>query len=405
MPVRNSPEIVTFPNAEKSAGAAAYVADKETEKQLKDLLPKWGYSNSQIRRGSLPEAIRDYTDKAMPTVLIVDISKVALPLSDLQALADICPPQVNVVVLGTRDNVGLYRDLMEIGVTDYLVKPVPSDLLYRAVARASGQIAARNAEPRVGKSVAVYGVRGGVGATTTALNTGWLLANHHNRQVMLADLNLTCGTLALELGLEPTSGLAELLTDPDRIDNVFVDRATLEAEEKLKLLASETEIDAAHTYDGAAVARLMQHLRSRYHFIIHDIDRSAPATAMTVLKNADVRLLVMDTSLASVRDAARILKFLKSEAEEKKTLLVLNRSRARSGVELPIEKITQFVDHQIDITIPFDKKKLAVASMNAEPVARAKVPITDAYLKLASELIGQREKPARSSWLSGLRGG
>jgi len=406
MPVRKKPEIVTFPTADGAAvSAAAYVADRETEKQLKDLLPKWGYETAHIGRGTLREVIRDYSEKTMPTVLIVDISRVSLPLSDLQALADICPPRVNVVVLGTEDNVGLYRDLMEIGVTDYLVKPVPSDLLFRAVARASGRLAARKTEPRVGKSVAVYGVRGGVGATTTVLNTGWLLANHHNRHVMLVDLNLTSGTLALEMGLEPTSGLSDLLTDPDRIDPVFVDRATLAAEDRVKLLASETDFAAAAPYEADAVAQLMQHLRSRYHFIIQDVDRAAPETAMTVLQNADVRVLVMDPTLASVRDAARIVKLLKSETGEKKILLVLNRSRLRAGGDVPIEKISRFVDHPVDIIIPFEKKRLALASLNAEPVVREKIPVADAFLKLAAELIGRKGTSSRSGWLFGLRGG
>ncbi|MCC3305776.1 AAA family ATPase [Sneathiella sp. HT1-7] len=405
MPARNTPEIVTFPNADgANTSVAAYVADRETEKQLNDLLPKWGYDKAQIKRGSLSDVIRDYSEKNMPTVLIVDISKVALPLSDLQNLADICPPRVKVVVLGTEDNVGLYRDLMEIGVTDYLVKPVPSDLLFRAVARASGRLAARNPEPRAGKSVAVFGVRGGVGATTAVLNLGWLLANHYNRHVMLADLNLTSGTLALEMGVEPASGLADLLTGPDRIDNVFVDRATREVEERLKLLASETDFAAAPVYNADAVAQLVQHLRSRYHFIIQDVDRASIETAMTVLQNADVRVLVMDSTLASVRDAARIFKVLKTEGEEKKSLLVLNRSRARIRGDVPLEKICRFVDHPIDIVIPFEKKKLALASLNAEPVVRQKLPITDAYHRLAAELIGRKAKARRLGWFAGRKG-
>lgn len=404
MSAQNSPELVTFPNADNAVSAAAYVADRGTEKQLKDLLPKWGYDAAHIGCGTLRDVMREYRNKALPTVLIVDISKVALPLSDLQALADICPPHVNVVVLGTEDNVGLYRDLMEIGVTDYLVKPVPSDLLFRAMARASGRLAARNPEPRAGKTVAVFGVRGGVGTTTTVLNTGWLLANQYNRHVMLADLNLTSGTLALELGLEPTGGLAGLLTDPERVDNMFVDRATLEADERLKLLASEEAFDGAAGYNAEAVAVLMQHLRSRYHFILQDVDRARTDIALKLLQSADVRVLVMDTTLAAVRDAARILKTLKSEGEEKKTLLILNRSRARSKGEVPIDKISRFVDHPVDIVIPFEKKQLALASLKAEPVAREKVPVTAAYQRLAAELIGRKESPGRLGWFSGRKG-
>ena len=406
MAKRQTPEIVTFPASDAPAvTAAAFVADRETEKQLNDLLPKWGYGKSRIVRGSIEDAIRAYETTAMPEILIVDISETPLPLSELQALADISPPQVNVVVLGTRDNVGLYRDLIDIGVTDYLVKPVPSDLLYKAIARASGQGTARRADQRTGKTIAVYGVRGGVGASTTALNTGWLLANIHNRHVVLADLDLTGGTLALELGMEPSSGLAELLTGPDRIDNVFVDRALLEVEERLRLLASEAALETTQEYDAAAVAALMQHLRNRFHFIIQDVDRGRPAVAMEVLQAADVRLLVMDPSLAAVRDAARILKLLEKGAEAQKTLVVLNRVRPGGRADVPLDKIIEFIDHPVDLVIPFDRKKFALASLNGEPVARRKSPVTDAYQRLAAELVGQGDAKRRHGWLSGLMGG
>ncbi|MEX1035660.1 MAG: AAA family ATPase [Sneathiella sp.] len=403
---RQSPEIVTFPvTGSPAVSAAAFVADRETERQLKDLLSKWGYDRARITRGSVQDAIREYETKSMPEVLIVDISNTPLPLSDLQGLADISPPRVNVVVLGTRDNVGLYRDLIDIGVTDYLVKPVPSDLLYKAVARASGQGAARGADPRTGKTIAVYGVRGGVGATTTVFNTGWLLANVHNRHVVLADLNLKSGSLALEMGLEPSSGLAELLTNPDRIDNVFVDRAILDGEEKLKLLASVCDLASMQDYDEVAVSALMQHLRSRFHFIIQDVDRGQPAVAMKVLRSADVRVLVLDPTLAAVRDVARILKRLDTEADSHKTLVVLNRARSGGSDDIPLDNISRFIDHPVDIIIPFDRKKLALASLNGAPVARRKSPVTNAYLRLAGELVGQKEPARRLGWLSSLMGG
>ncbi|WP_339717080.1 hypothetical protein, partial [uncultured Sneathiella sp.] len=69
------------------------------------------------------------------------------------------------------------------------------------------------------------------------------------------------------------------------------------------------------------------------------------------------------------------------------------------------DKIAKFIDHPIDMVIPFDRKKLALASLNGEPVARRKSPVTDAYHRLAAELVGQRDSKRRSGWLSGLMGG
>ncbi|TNE42790.1 MAG: response regulator, partial [Alphaproteobacteria bacterium] len=348
----------SFTVAEQQARtAAAYVTDRETEQQLKDLLPKWGYISARIERGSVPDAIRHYRDQTMPDVLIVDISKSSLPLSDLQALADISPPNVQVVALGLRDNVGLYRDLMEIGVTDYLVKPVPSELLYKAVARASGQMSPQKAEPRAGKTVSVLGVRGGVGATSLVFNTGWLLAHEFSRHVMLSDLNLANGSLALEIGIEANSGLADLLSRPERIDKIFIDRATLSASDRLKVLVSECDLTSARPFDGAAMTRLTEELRNRYHFILQDLDRSPPELCCEILRKADVRLLVMDAGLASLRDCARYLELLEEKESGQKTLIVLNCVRKGTG-DVHFSRIEKYIGREIDFFIPFEKRRM-----------------------------------------------
>ena len=207
------------------------------------------------------------------------------------------------------------------------------------------------------------------------------------------------------MGLEPTSGLAELLTNPDRIDRIFVDRATLEAEDRLKVLVSECELASEQSFEPVAVERLMSHLRSRYHFILQDVNRAPTAVAMAVLKKSDVRVLVLEPTLAAARDAARILKNFADDEETRKVLMVLSRTRPRRSGDLPVTKIEKFIGRPIDVFIPFDKKRLSVASLNAEPVARQKSAVTDAYQKLAGELLGQKVTARRSGWLSRAFGG
>jgi pilus assembly protein CpaE len=393
-------EVVSHPAVNLNKSASAFVRDKETAALLKEMLPKWGYSLFQVRRGSVSDAIRKFSQQPMPTVLIVDISSSKLPLTELEELAEICPPSVNVVVLGDQDNVGLYRDMMEIGVTDYLVKPVPSDLLYKAVGRASGQITPKSADQRMGKTVSVYGVRGGVGATTTVANLGWILSMKFKRHVILNDLNIQNGSLALEFGLEPTSGLAELLQNPARIDQVFIDRATLTIGDHLKALVSEQEPASGFNPDPEAVETLTQHLRNRYHFVLQDMARAPGQQSMQILGQADIRILVMDNSLPSLRDCARLVQILDGSEDARKLMVILNRTRPSTSVDIAIPKIENFIGHKLDAVIPFDKRKLASSSLLGEPVAAQKGRVTDAFDLLASKLIGKRQEKARPGWFS-----
>ena len=56
-----------------------------------------------------------------------------------QRLADVCEPGVTVVALGDRNDCGLFRDLLQHGVADYLVKPITPGLLQKSVAAATEQ--------------------------------------------------------------------------------------------------------------------------------------------------------------------------------------------------------------------------------------------------------------------------
>jgi pilus assembly protein CpaE len=198
----------------------AFVADGETETLLRECVTQLAPERGSIIRGGITRAIAYLGQHRSPDTLIVDISDVELPISKVNELAEVCEPGVAVIAIGNRNEIGLYRDLLHAGVTDYVVKPLSPQLLAKALM--SGQI--RGGEPspirkKLGALVAFVGARGGVGTTTLAVNTAWHLANRQTRRVALVDLDLQNGDCALALEIKPSSGLREALANPLRIDN------------------------------------------------------------------------------------------------------------------------------------------------------------------------------------------
>src|SRR5258708_23603606 len=108
---------------------------------------------------------------------MVGVRGLALPVSKISELADVCEPGVAVIAIGNRNEIGLYRDLMHAGVTEYVVKPVNQQLLARALT--SGRAHTGEASPiqrKLGTLVAFLGARGSVGTTTLAGNSTFDLA-------------------------------------------------------------------------------------------------------------------------------------------------------------------------------------------------------------------------------------
>src|ERR1700756_4434295 len=113
----------------------AVVSDRDSETAVQSLIVDQSIANAWVRRGTIDDAIEllRKLDRS-PRQLIVDLSGSAMPLSDLARLSDVCEPSVAGGVVGDRNDVDLYRNLLAAGVQDYLFKPLSVGLLQRALA-------------------------------------------------------------------------------------------------------------------------------------------------------------------------------------------------------------------------------------------------------------------------------
>jgi DNA-binding response OmpR family regulator len=116
----------------------AFVSDAATEKVLRECLTQLSLANGMILRGGIAKAIETLGAERSPDILIVDISGIDLPISQVDVLAEVCEPGVTVIAIGNRNEIGLYRDLLQAGVTDYIVKPLTSQLIARALNHGTG---------------------------------------------------------------------------------------------------------------------------------------------------------------------------------------------------------------------------------------------------------------------------
>ena len=206
---------------------------------LRDNLAELGFADATITRGGIAKAIETLAAQRSPDMLIVDISGSDLPVSRIHSLAEVCEPGVTVVAIGDRNEIGLYRDLLHAGVTDYIVKPLTAQLVARVLTAKHHPGEVGMISRKLGTMVAVVGARGGVGTTTIAVNLAWHLADRQNRRAALLDLDLHHGNCAMALNVKPTSGLREALINPTRIDSTLLERVMAPVGERLFVLSGE----------------------------------------------------------------------------------------------------------------------------------------------------------------------
>ena len=111
----------------------AFVQDDATRKVVDQVVSELAIPSASVHKGGIREAIAMLGEQRSPRLLVVDLSGVDLPLSAVNELAEVCEPGVTVIAIGDRNDVGLFRDLINNGVSDYLVKPITPALLQKSL--------------------------------------------------------------------------------------------------------------------------------------------------------------------------------------------------------------------------------------------------------------------------------
>ncbi len=352
--------------------------------------------NSILSRGGIAKAVQYLSAERSPNILVVDISGVDLPISEIQKLAEVCEPGVTVIVFGTRNDIGLYRDLLQAGVTDYIVKPLTPYLVARSLQAAIEGRQSTRISQKLAKLVAFIGARGGVGTSTLAVNMAWYLANRQNRRVALLDLDLHTGDCGLMLNLKATPGLREALENPIRIDNVFVERAMSLHGERLFLLSAEEPLRDDFEIKPDSLDALVSVLRGQFHYIIADIPRLSGALARRAIDLADIRVIIVDQTLRSVRDAVRLRASLGEDDPEHRNIAVINRASEGGSRSATVDEISGALEMKPRAVIQFQPKFFTDTASKGLVPAAARGGFTDAIEALALDFSGRT--PMKRPW-------
>jgi len=363
----------------------AFLGDPATEQVLRDGLGELVANGIDIRRGTVRTAVAAMSKTQTPEVLIVDIAGEEQPLHALGELSDVVEPGVRVLVIGDNDDVDFYRHITRgMGVMEYLFKPITREAVARHFAplitrKTIGQDATRG-----GRVIAVLGARGGVGATTVAGNLSWLLGVMAKRHTVFVESDIHMGSGALLLGAKTGPGLRMALETPDRIDPLFVERAAQPVAERLQVLASEEKLTEPLHYAPGAARRLIEALRVRYNFIVMDVPFLPMPCNRELIEFAHHRVIVMDPSLASVRDTLRLLSLPNGPWQPQSPTIVLNRQGRPGG--LTRKQIEEALKVKIDIVIPDIPKQLNESASFGEPAIATRGPFRQAIIDLSREI-------------------
>ena len=353
---------------------AAFLCDEAALEVLRPVVIEMGWQPEKCNKGGLRNAVQSLSITASPNILMVDLSESGDPLNDINGLAEVCEPGTVVIAVGQVNDVRLYRDLVASGIHDYLLKPLSPGQIRDALIQAQAvfsqprQTDASTAKRHI--STAIVGTRGGVGASMLATSLAWLFSTDHKMPTALLDLDVHFGTGALSLDLEPGRGLTDAIENPSRIDGLFIERAMIRANDNLSILSAEAPINAPLMTDGTAFVQLEEEFRQAFEMTVIDLPRNMLINFPHLMADVNVVILATEFTLASARDAIRILSWLKANAAHVQTFVIVNKVQA-ANQEISKADFEASIERKVNFILPYDLKGASNAAKLGQTFAEA----------------------------------
>ena len=239
------------------------------------------------------------------------------------------------------------------GADDYLIKPFhPAELLAR-IKSLLARFAPKDvmlARPPLGRILAFYGAKGGVGTTTIAINLAIALHRELGRKVALVDGNLQFGDhrVFLDLGLDRKS-LVDVVSAPS-IDAELVQQVMVKHESGIDLLLAPPSPETAELVQPEHLPFIAQQLTTMYDYTLIDIDKRLDDVNLGVFEAAETVFVVMTADLSCLKNVRLILETIGHLGyPADKVQLVLNRSNAFTGINVKNAEgaLKRTIEHQI----------------------------------------------------------
>jgi pilus assembly protein CpaE len=211
----------------------------------------------------------------------------------------------------------------------------------------------RNARRR-GFVTSVFSPKGGVGKSVTAVNLATALARQSGEPVVILDLDLQFGDIAVMLRLQPLHTFTDAVSAGEDLDETLL-RSFLARHEKsgVSVLAAPASPSEADRVDPAAMLRVLDILRGMFSHVVIDTPPYLSEVVLQAVAESDLVGFVVEMDVPSVKNARLGLQaFELLQLPMSKVFLLLNR--ANSKVYLKPEDIEKFLGMKVDIALPSD---------------------------------------------------
>jgi pilus assembly protein CpaE len=352
----------------------AQCRDADFERLLRSTFGADAKIELTVANGPFTETVRKL-DMTGATVAIVDVDPASdADLTALNALTQRLGGTPPVIVAIPSFDVSVARQLLQMRVADFVVKPVAPLDLVRACARAAQ--AAKSGGTTDAQIYTFLPAAGGVGLTTLAIGTAMLLLKGNGQQsrTCLVDLDFQHGSCCDYLDLDPRLDLDEIEPRPDRLARQLLEVMISEHSSGLKVIAAPSRPAEMRSFDFEVVTRLLDLVAAHFDNVVIDVPRTWFNWTDSVLIGSNRLFLVTEMTVPGLKHARTLVNVIRERLPDGPPLeVIVNRFEQRLfGPGLRRADIEQALGDSLAATIPNNFRLVSEAIDRGVPLDEVK---------------------------------
>ena len=362
--------------------------DPASSAQLLASLQQTGLVKS-VKQWAVPaDKLPDSAD-SLPEVVFLDLSRDPEPYFQLGAQIHRARPAVKLVACSAvvPPNHQLLLEAMRSGVQDFLAKPVDPASLKEILLRFTEDIDARD-RSSLDRLIVIMGAKGGVGATTVAVNIGVQLSVFARKRVALLDFANPLGNVHLLLDLHPKFTVRDAVDNMDRLDSHFFAGLLTRHKTKLEVLGGVTQPEEWQSIHIPSLERVVNVAQNTFDMVLLDMGSQFSSEWTSILRMARMILIVAEANVPALWTLERRLLALKGfGVDPERARVIINRWH--KGDDDVLKGIQKDINRPVFASLPNDFRMANAAVNLGTPLQENhNNTLSSRYRQIAAQLAG-----------------
>ncbi|MCV6824437.1 MULTISPECIES: AAA family ATPase [Halocynthiibacter] len=288
------------------------------------------------------------------------------------------------VLLAISDDLITLNDVRQLegaGATKVLPDSISADDLREVVEALTVKERDRSGAPYhrpLGKIITVAQTRGGIGATTVAVNlanelmqeTG-VFKKKTTKRVALVDLDIQFGSVASFLDIEASDALHQMGAENTEPDALFLQQALTTLTSGLSVLTAPARFMPLDGLTVEQVRAVLELLQAEFDYVVVDLPHALVDWVSGVLEMTDRLMLVTDSSVPAINSAYRLINFFTEDHRDLQIDIIVSHEKKPVVLRKHHTAASKILERPLQGWLPYDPVAAREATDRGQPLARA----------------------------------